>query len=98
MKKTFAARHFECSETLKDYSLEAVDKLTTYFDRIIGADVILQPTQNAARPQSAEILIKVPGDLLTAKVEDQTYELAVHECVDILARQIRKYKTRMADH
>ena len=98
MKKTFAARHFECSDSLKEYSMDAVDKLTTYFDRIVGADVILQPSQNAGKPQSAEILVKVPGDLLTAKVEDQTYELAVHGCIEILSRQIRKYKTRHFEH
>lgn len=98
MKKTFAARHFESSQELKEYSLEMVEKLTNYFDRIIGIDIVLQPSQDVSKPQQAEILVKVPGDLLRSEVKAETYENAIHECVDILTRQIRKYKTKHSDH
>lgn len=98
MKKTYAARHFESSQELKDYSLEMVDKLSNYFDKIIGIDIVLQPSQDVSKPQQAEILVQVPGDLLRSEVKALTYEHAVHECVDILTRQIRKYKTKHFDH
>lgn len=98
MKKTFAARHFECSQDLKEYSLESVNKLTKIFDRIVGVDIILQPSQDVAKPQQAEMLVQVPGDLLRTEVKAETYENAVHECIQILSRQIRKYKTKHFEH
>ena len=98
MKKTFAARHFECSQELKEFSLNSADKLSKLFDRIIGIDIILQPSQDPAKPQQAEMLVQVPGDLLRSEVKAETYENAVHECVHILSRQIRKYKTKHFEH
>lgn len=98
MKKTFAARHFDCSQTLKDHCLASVDKLETFHDRIVGIDIILEPTQDPAKPQQAEVLVQIPGELLTSKVQGLTYELAIHECIEHLTRQIRKFKTKHADH
>ena len=98
MKKTYAARHFESSQELKEYSLSMVDKLTQYFDKITGIDIVLQPSQDVAKPQQAEILVKVPGELLRSEVKADSYEIAVHECVAILTRQIRKYKTKHFEH
>lgn len=98
MEKTFAARHFECSDTLKEYCLNAVDKLETFHDRIVVADIILEPTQNPAKPQQAEVLVQIPGDLLTTKTQALTYELAMHECIENLVRQIKKFKAKRADH
>ncbi len=98
MKKTYAARHFESSQELKEYSLSMVDKLTQYFDKITGIDIVLQPSQDVAKPQQAEILVKVPGELLRSEVKADSYENAVHECVAILTRQIRKYKTKHFEH
>lgn len=94
MKTTFAARHFEPNRNLKQYSLDEITKLEQFFDKIISCDVVLEPSKNHDLPSRAELRVQVPGKLLKAREEGQTYEQAVNLAVDTVVRQIRKYKTK----
>lgn len=98
MKTTFAARHFEPSRDLKQYSMDEITKLEQFFDKIIACDVVLQPGKNHDNPCTAELRVKVPQKLLHASEEGQTYEQAINSVVDTIIRQIRKYKTKRFEH
>ncbi len=94
MKTTFTARHFEADQNLKEYSLDAVQKLEQFYDKILVCDVLLQPGQDDENPFRAELNVKVPKKLLNVQEAAPSYEQAINSAVDTAIRQIRKYKTK----
>lgn len=94
MKTTFTARHFDPSKELHAYSKDAVQKLDQFFDRIIACDIILEPVPDNENPSQAELNVKVPQKLLNATEQAPSYEQAVNEVVDNIARQLKKYKDK----
>lgn len=95
MKTTFTARHFEASSDLQQHSIDSVEKLEQFYDRIVMCDIILQPTPSDENPHQAELVIKVPRKVLTVKEGGKSYEQAVHNAVDTASRQLKKYKDKM---
>ncbi len=95
MKTTFTARHFEASADLQQYCRDSVQKLEQFYDRIIMCDIVLQPTPSDENPQQAEIIVKVPRKVLKAQEAAASYEQAVHNAVETLSRQLKKYKDKM---
>ena len=98
MKTTFTARHFEADQNLKEYSLDAVQKLEQFYDKILVCDVLLQPGQDDENPYRAELNVKVPKKLLNVQEAAPSYEQAINSAVDTAVRQIRKYKTKHFEH
>lgn len=94
MKTYFTARHFDASEDLKQYSLDAVEKLQKFYDRIIDVDIVLEPSSSDEEPQMAEINVNVPQSHLKSIETAPTYEQAVNEAVDNITRQLKKYKDK----
>ena len=95
MKTTFTARHFEASSQLQEYCRDSVEKLEQYYDRIVMCDIILQPTPADENPQQAELIVKVPRKILKAKEAGSTYEQAIHNAVEVISRQLKRYKDKM---
>lgn len=95
MKTTFTARHFEASSQLQEYCRDSVEKLEQFYDRIVMCDIILQPTAADENPQQAELIVKVPRKVLTAKEAGPTYEQAMHNAVEVVSRQLKRYKEKM---
>jgi putative sigma-54 modulation protein len=58
-------------------------------------DIILQPSPSDETPQQAEIRVKVPRKVLTVTERSTSYEQAVHNAVDLLSRQLKRYKEKM---
>ncbi|MCC5915365.1 MAG: ribosome-associated translation inhibitor RaiA [Balneolaceae bacterium] len=98
MKTTFTARHFECSNDLKEFALSSVEKLEQFFDKIIVCDVVLRPGQDDDNPAIADLNVKVPKTLINVTEEAPNYEQAVGLAVDNAVRQLRKYKTKHFEH
>lgn len=98
MKTTFTVRHFESGRDLETYSREEITKLEQFYDKIIACDILLEPSKDDDNPSRAELRIQVPGKLINAREEAQTYEHAINNVVDTAIRQLRKYKTRQYDN
>lgn len=98
MKTTFTARHFDASNDLKQFSLDAVEKLDQFFDKIIVCDIVLQPGQDDENPYKAELNVKVPKKLLNVSEKAPSYEQAINTAVETAIRRIRKYKTKHFEH
>ena len=94
MKTTFTSRHFEASNRLQDYSVKAVSKLEKFFDGIIDCDIILQPNEDHDEPNRAELIVKVPNDLLNVSETAATYEQAMLKAVDTMKRLLIRYKEK----
>lgn len=96
MKINITARQFTASEQLKEYTEKHVNKLSKFFDRITEVDVIFAPFEEDKKPQGVELISRVPNDVLVVKQQDATYEQALKAAVDIMSRQLKKYKEKKA--
>ncbi len=83
---------------LNDFIQKKVDKLETFYDRIIEGEVYLRPNNTSVESVITEVKIYVPGSSLFAKEEAASFEAGIDGCVEALRRQIRKLKEKQAAH
>lgn len=95
MQTQITARHFSADEALKEYASKKIRKLERYYDGITDARVVLGEDGGAGSSKSAEIVVHVYQQTLSAAAEGATHEDAVDQCVDALRRQIKKYKAKL---
>ncbi len=88
--------HFKADQKLIGFINEKVGKLSQYFEGIINGEVFLRldKADNSAN-KVAEIKIHVPGNEIYVKRQCKTFEEAVDISVEVLARQIKKYKEKI---
>ncbi len=98
MKVTITARKFKARDTLKEYIEGEVDSLTKYYDDILDVEVILSFQNSLNSVKQAEILVKVPGQNLTAKEESDEFEKSVKSAVEKISRQLQKLKEKRISH
>jgi len=97
MNITLTARKFSASEHLKLHTDKQVRKLEKYFDGILDCEVVLEESNSTQSPQSAELILKVPGSVLHASESALFYELAITAVVDTMKTQLLKYKSKLRD-
>mgnify|MGYP000854445195 CR=1 FL=1 len=89
------AIHFTADKKLKQLINLKVNKLTTFHDGIISADVNLKLDKSeSGENKIAEVKIFIRGDDLFAKKQSKTFEEAVDECLDAVRRQLLKHKEK----
>ena len=99
MKTTIESHHFTADGKLTAFIEKKVNKLEKYSDQIQSADVKLKlENTGQIRDKVVEVIIHIPGTTLFAKETDKTFETAVDQCVNVLKRQIIKYKERSRAH
>ncbi|MEN8927752.1 MAG: ribosome-associated translation inhibitor RaiA [Flavobacteriales bacterium] len=86
--------HFDADKKLIDFVEEKVEKLSQFYDKIIGGDVFLKLEPADRDNKVAEIKIKLPGKDLFAKKQCKSFEEATDEAVEALRRQINKHKSK----
>ena len=96
MKLQMHAVHFNADQKLLDFIQEKVDKLETFFDRIIDGEVFLRLEKDPKKQNKVvEIKINIPNHTLFAKGQDSSFEAATFETVESLRRQLKKHKEKM---
>jgi putative sigma-54 modulation protein len=85
---------FDAKQELKDYVNEKVGKLSQYEDKIIRADVTLSIHADSVENKECEIRLVVPGNDDFVKRNATTFEEAIHSCVDILQKILRRKKEK----
>jgi len=94
MNISITARKFKARQTLKDFISAEVSGLKKYNDNILSADIKLSYLNSKAGTKSAEIILQVPGMVLSATEETDDFEKSVSSAVEKLTRQLKKLKTR----
>ncbi len=91
--------HFTADQKLTDFVNKKVAKLDTYFDGIIGAEVIMKVVKpETANNKVAEVKLSIPGyDYLFAEKQADSFEEAIDLAVDAIRRQLAKFKERLKD-
>ncbi len=87
--------HFDADSKLLEFIDKKVNKLNTFYEKIIDANVVLKLEKNGqVQDKVAEIKLKVPGQLLVAKQTSKSFEGSVDTAVGMLKKQLIRYKEK----
>ena len=95
MKVHTQSVHFSADQKLLMFIEKKLAKLTQFFDRIVSADVVLKlENTGQVKDKIAEVKIHLPGGILYVKETNKTFEASIDTAVDVLRRQLIRYKER----
>jgi ribosomal subunit interface protein len=91
--------HFTADQKLVDFVNKKVPKLDTYFEGIIGAEVILKVVKpETANNKVAEVKLSIPGtDYLFAEKQADSFEEAIDLAIEAVRKQLTKFKDKQKD-
>ena len=99
MKLQMQSVHFDADVKLTEFIQKRVDKLETFFDRIVDGEVIMRVEPDDQKSnKSVEIKLNIPGEQLFAEKRAGTFEAATDDAVEALRRQLKKYKEKHMIH
>lgn len=96
MDLTVTGRHVDVTPALKEYAATKLDHIKVEFPRVLSAHFILEVDKFR---QIAELVL-ICGNHITIEAREVHEDLyaAIDRVVDKVARQLRKYKTKMQNH
>ena len=95
MKLQVHSIHFVADRRLIDFIQSKLDKLETFYDRLVDGEVFLRLNNEGIENKTVEIKLKVPGYQLFAKEQARSFEAATDLATEALTTQIKKFKTRI---
>lgn len=99
MKLQMHSIHFDADQKLLDFAQKKIDKLETFFDRIIDGEVFLRVENDDSRDNKiVEIKLNAPGNQFFSKVKAKSFEAGVDSAVEALRRQLKKHKEKLVAH
>jgi putative sigma-54 modulation protein len=95
MKLQVHSIHFNADSKLINFIQRKVDKLETFYDRLVDGEVFLRLNNEGIDNKTVEIKLKVPGTLLFAKEQARSFEAATDMATNALRMQLKKFKTKI---
>ena len=95
MKLQVHSIHFDADIKLINFIQRKVDKLETFYDRLVDGEVFLRLNNQGIENKTVEIKLKVPGSLLFAKEQARSFEAATDMATTALRMQLNKFKTKI---
>ncbi|MDH5365873.1 MAG: ribosome-associated translation inhibitor RaiA [Cyclobacteriaceae bacterium] len=95
MKLQMHSIHFDADTKLLDFVQKKVNKLETFYDRVVDGEVFLKLNNEGIENKTVEIKINMPGSQIFAKEDAQSFEKATDLTTEALRRQIKKYKEKI---
>ena len=89
MKVQVHAVHFNADQKLIDFIQRKIDKLETFYDRMVNGEVFLRLNNQGIENKTVEIILKVPGSSLFAKENATSFEAATDLATDALRMQLK---------
>ena len=93
MKTNFMFRHVTIDEKTKAIIEKKIGKLDKFFDAEQDAHVTLR---KAGETEILELTINASGMIFRSEVKSESFLHAIDTAVDVIERQIRRNKTRLA--
>ena len=94
MNIQITARKFRAKDSLKDFIREAIKSLEKFNDQIIEANVVLSYTHLKDSIKNVEIVLQIPGKIITVNDSSEDYEKSVNNAIEKIIRQLSKIKTK----
>lgn len=95
MKLQVHSIHFDADSKLIDFIQKKVNKLETFYDRMVDGEVYLRLNNEGIDNKTVEIKLKVPGSNLFATEKARSFEAATDMATDSLRMQIKKFKSKL---
>jgi putative sigma-54 modulation protein len=95
MKLEFQSIHFDADTKLINFIQKKVDKLETYYDRLVDGEVFLRINNEGIDNKTVEIKLNVPGTQLFAIEKARSFEAATDQATEALKRQLKKFKMKV---
>ena len=87
--------HFDADRKLIDFIQQRVDKLETFYNRLVEGEVFLRINNEGIENKTVEIKLSVPGKKLFAKEQAKSFEAAADLATEALLHQLKKFKTKI---
>ena len=99
MKVNTQSVNFVADGKLIDFVQERMDKLETFYDKVISSDVYLKVENTSAKENKiVEIKVNVPRDKFVVKKQCKSFEEAVDSACNSIERKLVKKKEKMRAH
>lgn len=99
MKLQIQSIHFDADVKLTSFIEKKLEKLETFFDRILGAEVFLKLQNDDGKENKiVNIKILIPGGDIFVQEQAATFEEATDNAYEILKRQLSKKKEKTTTH
>lgn len=95
MKLQVHSIHFDADRKLINFIQKKIDKLETFYDRLVDGEVYLRLNNEGIENKTVEIKLKVPGAQLFATEKARSFEAATDQAADALRMQLKKFKTKV---
>jgi putative sigma-54 modulation protein len=95
MKLQVHSIHFDADKKLVDFLQKKLNKLETFYDRLVDGEVFLRLNNEGIENKTVEIKLNVPGTQLFAVEKARTFEAAADQATDALRMQLKKLKTKI---
>ncbi len=97
MKLQVHSIHFDADQKLIDFIQKKLDKLETFYDRLVDGEVFLRLNNEGVENKTVEIKLRVPGNQLFAAEKAKSFEEAIDLAADALRMQLTKYKAKLEE-
>jgi putative sigma-54 modulation protein len=95
MKLQVHSIHFNADQKLINFIQKRVDKLETFYDRLVDGEVFLRLNNEGIENKTVEIKLNVPGMQLFAIEKARSFEAATDQAAEALKIQLQKFKTKL---
>lgn len=95
MKVQVHSIHFDADYKLINFIQKKLDKLDTFYDRMVDGEVFLRLNNEGVENKTVEIKVRVPGTQLFATEKARSFEAAADMATNALRMQIRKFKSKL---
>lgn len=98
MKVKMHSIKFDADSKLLEVVQKKLNKLETFFDRIIDGEVFMRLNNEGIKNKTVEIKINIPGDQLFATSTAGSFEAATDEAANALKKQLKRHKEKVMSH
>jgi len=95
MKVQVHSIHFDADIKLINFIQKKINKLETFYDKLVEGEVFLRLNNQGIDNKTVEIKIRVPGNQLFAKEHARSFEAATDTVTSALQMQLKKFKKKV---
>ncbi len=95
MKLQVHSIRFDADRKLVNYIQKKVNKLETFYDRLIDGEVFLRINNEGTDNKTVDIKLNVPGGQLFVTEKGRTFEAATDIATDALSIQLKRFKEKL---
>ncbi|HET6542251.1 MAG TPA: ribosome-associated translation inhibitor RaiA [Chryseolinea sp.] len=95
MKLQVHSIHFNADSKLITFIQKKLNKLETFYDRMVDGEVFLRLNNEGIENKTVEIKLRLPGNQLFAIEKAKSFEAATDLAADALRMQLKKFKTKV---